>query len=136
VTAAERQVQLAHSSVLTRAHEPPSKPAKRWSAGREKNLVVNFARFARPIVMNDVLQSQPAIPRIAHAGLEFHVYLVIVKIEPHFATQVGAGANSPPPHHVVDIEPQCAFDCRPPAISSAAVPAHDLRCSDFPKSIV
>jgi hypothetical protein len=76
VTAAERQVQLAHSSVLTRAHEPPSKPAKRWSAGREKNLVVNFARFARPIVMNDVLQSQPAIPRIAHAGLEFHVYLV------------------------------------------------------------
>src|SRR5262245_11721709 len=64
--------------------------------------------------MNDVLQSQPAILRIAHAGLEFHVYLVIVKIEPHFATQVGAGANSPPPHHVVDIEPQCAFDCRPP----------------------
>src|SRR5262245_45317823 len=95
VTAAERQIQLAHPPVQMRAHEPPSKPAKRWPAGREKNLVVNFARFARPIVMNDVLQSQPAIPRIAHAGLEFHVYLVVVKIEPHFATQVGAGANSP-----------------------------------------
>src|SRR5262249_13829474 len=61
VTAAERQVQLAHS-VLTRAHEPPSMPAKRWSVGREKNLVVNFARFARPIVMNDVFSRSQLSP--------------------------------------------------------------------------
>jgi hypothetical protein len=31
VTAAERQVQLAHTPVQLRAHEPPPQPAERWS---------------------------------------------------------------------------------------------------------
>src|SRR6266487_5725435 len=81
VTAAERQVQLAHPPVQMRAHEPPSQPTQMWAGGCEINLIVNLELLARPVVGCRISQAQPAVPRIAHARLEFQVYLVIIKIE-------------------------------------------------------
>src|SRR5262249_34675850 len=118
VTAAERQVQLAHPPVQLRAHEPPSQPTEMWAGGCEIDFVVNLELLARTVIGHRISQAQPAVPRIAHARLEFQVYLVIIKIEPHFAGKVEASANSTPPHHVVDIKPYCLFDCGPPAASS------------------
>src|SRR5262245_63716494 len=40
VTAAERQVQLAHPPVQMRAHEPPSQPTEMWVGGCETDFVV------------------------------------------------------------------------------------------------
>jgi hypothetical protein len=42
VTAAERQVQLAHPPVQMRAHEPPSQPTETWAGGGEIDFVVNL----------------------------------------------------------------------------------------------
>jgi hypothetical protein len=98
------------------------------------NLIVNLELFTCPIVGHRVSQAQPAIPRIAYAGLKFDGKLIIVKVECHLSAKVSAGFNATPPHHRVDVEPKRALDCRPPAASSAAVSAHFDFSPDFAKS--
>src|SRR5262245_54737395 len=61
VTAAERQVQLAHPPVQMRAHEPPSQPTEMWADGCEIDFVVNLKGFVRPIIGRAVFQTDPAM---------------------------------------------------------------------------
>src|SRR6516165_5784969 len=117
-------------------HEPPSQPTEMWVGGCEIDFVVNLEFPARPVVGHRISQAQPAIRRVTRKRLVFHIYIVAVELmQPHFAGKVGAGANSTPPHHVVDIEPQRALDRRAAATPSAAKSAH-LGRSNFPKSTV
>jgi hypothetical protein len=68
--------------------------------------------------------------------LEFHIYIVAVEIEPHFAGEHFAGetserANPSPLHHVINVEPQGALDRRPAAAPSAAKSAHEFAMLRF-----
>src|SRR5262249_304607 len=105
VTPAERQVQLAHPPVQMRTYKPPPQAAEWWSRRCEKNLVVNLDFLATPVIRHRIFQAQPALPRLAHAGFEFHLDLVAVEIEPHFAGETSEGANPSPLHHVINVEP-------------------------------
>jgi hypothetical protein len=91
--------------VQTRAHEPPSQPAEMRAGGGEINLVVNLDFLATPIIRHRIFQAQPALPRVAQVGFEFHVDLVAVEIEPHFAGETSKGAKPSPLHHVINVEP-------------------------------
>jgi hypothetical protein len=46
-----------------------------------------------PVIRHRIFQAQPALPRLAHAGFEFHVQLVVIETEPHLAREVSAGLN-------------------------------------------
>jgi hypothetical protein len=78
-----------------RAYEPPSQPTEMWAGGCEIDFVVNLELLARS-VFGHLSQAQPAIPRITHPRFEFHLDLVAVEIEPHFAGETSEGANPSP----------------------------------------
>src|SRR5262245_919914 len=87
VTAAERQIQLAHPPVQMRAHEPPSQPTEMWAGGCETDFVVNLELLARPVVGHRISQAQPTVPRVTHERLELHIYIVAVQLmQPHRQT--------------------------------------------------
>src|SRR5262249_46182500 len=88
-----------------RAHEPPSQLTEMRAGGCEIDFVVNLERFARPVVSHFVFQANPVVPGTTDMSFAFHVEVVI-------------GAN---------VDPKCALDRWPPAISSAAKSAHDLK---------
>jgi hypothetical protein len=115
-----------------RAYKPPPQAAEWWSRRCEKNLVVNLDFLASPVIRHRIFQAQPALPRLAHAGFEFHLDLVAVEIEPHFAGETSEGANPSPLHHVINVEPQGALYRSSSAVSSAAKSAHlaDSICSN------
>ena len=75
VTATQGQVQLAYPPVEVRAYKPPPQAAE-WLRRCEKNLVVNLDFLASPVIRHRIFQAQPALPRLAHAGFEFHLDLV------------------------------------------------------------
>src|SRR5262245_44396857 len=50
VTAAARQVHLAHPPVQLRAHEPPSQPTEMWAGGCEIDFVVNLELLVRTVI--------------------------------------------------------------------------------------
>jgi len=99
------QVELAHATVRVRAYEPPPQPTKMWTRCRKINLVVNLELLTRPVVGHRVTQAEPAIPRIAYAGLKSDGKLIVVKVERHLPAKVSAGFNASPPHHRVNVEP-------------------------------
>src|SRR5262249_43189627 len=75
VTATQGQVQLAYPPVEVRAYKPPPQAAE-WLRRCEKNLVVNLDFLVSPVIRHRIFQAQPALPRLAHAGFEFHLDLV------------------------------------------------------------
>src|SRR5262245_51375423 len=113
-----------------RAHEPPSQPTEMWAGGCEIDFVINRELLARPVVGHRISQAQPAVLRITRKRLELHIQILAIELmQPHSAEAVGAGPYGAPRHHRIDIEPWGALDRWSPAISSAAVPAHESGCS-------
>src|SRR5262249_23420302 len=90
VTAAARQVQLAHPPVQLRAHEPPSQPTEMWAGGCEIDFVVNLERFARPVVCHFVFQANPVVPGTTDMSFAFHVEVVVRAGESDYAANAGA----------------------------------------------
>jgi hypothetical protein len=74
-------------------------------------------------------------------SFDFHVEVVIGPGESDYAATADSAATAAKPNQAVtaqrvNVDPKCALNRRPAAAPSAAKSAHDLRCSDFPKSTV
>src|SRR5215831_12598520 len=90
VTAAERQVQLAHPPVEVRAYKPPSQPTEMRADGCEIDFVVNLELVARPVVGHFVFQTHPIVPSAVDVGFAFHFEVVIGAGESDYAATADA----------------------------------------------
>src|SRR5262245_7152174 len=131
VTAPKGEIERPHATVLVGTYEPPAQTTKMWAGGFEIDFIVNLDFLPAPKVGHLIAQAQPAMPAIAGFGLEFHVDLVIVESEVHFAGDAAAGLDRVRTHHPVDIELHGVLDRRPSATSSTAKPAHEMLRSVF-----
>src|SRR5262245_34355593 len=122
--AAEREVQLPHAPPQAWAHKPPRQPAKCRSSRRQDDLVVNLVGGAGPVIVNRILQAQPAIAGVADARFKLDGKLLIIKVQGHFALEVSARSDDAPAHHGANVQWKSTLDCRPSSGSTTTVSTH------------
>ena len=87
----------------------------------EINFVVDLVLFAGPAIANGISQPKPAVSGIGGRRLEFDSKLVIVGREFQAAFDIRARLDGSCSDQGIDIEPPCALNRRPSALSSASI---------------
>jgi hypothetical protein len=89
------------------------------------NVLEAIERFACPIVGHFVFQANAAVPGTIDMSFAFHIEVVIGAGKPDDAATADYAATAAKPNQAVtaqsvNVDPKCALDRWPPAISSAA----------------
>jgi anaerobic glycerol-3-phosphate dehydrogenase len=87
--------------------------------------------FAGPVIANGISQPKPAVSGIGGRRLEFDGKLVIAGREVQVAFDIRARLDGSCSDQGIDIEPPCALNRRPSALSSATITAHFSGPSSF-----
>jgi hypothetical protein len=85
--------------------------------------------FAGPVIANGISQPKPAVSRIGGRRLEFDSKLVIAGREVQAAFDIRARLDGSCSDQGIDIEPPCALNRRPSALSSATRGNNYYDCS-------